>query len=81
MDGELLDDIAAARDIALMPINGRLPERRVTGNFWGREAAGFARAIGAVIRAIIAAPFLGIADPKNGQNRASSCASVYSHRT
>lgn len=34
-------------DIALMPINGRLPERRVTGNFWGREAAQFARDIGA----------------------------------
>ncbi len=34
-------------DIALMPINGRLPERRVTGNFWGREAAAFAKAIGA----------------------------------
>jgi L-ascorbate metabolism protein UlaG (beta-lactamase superfamily) len=34
-------------DVALMPINGRLPERRVTGNFWGREAAAFAKAIGA----------------------------------
>ena len=34
-------------DIALMPINGRLPERRVTGNFWGREAAAFAKEIGA----------------------------------
>ena len=34
-------------DVALMPINGRLPERRVTGNFWGREAAEFARSIGA----------------------------------
>lgn len=34
-------------DVALMPINGRLPERRVTGNFWGREAAQFAKAIGA----------------------------------
>ena len=32
-------------DIALMPINGRLPERRVTGNFWGRESAEFAQAI------------------------------------
>lgn len=37
----------AAIDVALMPINGRLPERRVTGNFWGREAAQFAKAIGA----------------------------------
>lgn len=34
-------------DLALMPINGRLPERRVTGNFWGREAAAFAKEIGA----------------------------------
>jgi L-ascorbate metabolism protein UlaG (beta-lactamase superfamily) len=34
-------------DIALMPINGRLPERRVTGNFWGREAAQFAKETGA----------------------------------
>ena len=34
-------------DVALMPINGRLPERRVTGNFWGREAAEFAKQIGA----------------------------------
>ena len=34
-------------DIALLPINGRLPERRVTGNFWGREAASFAKQIGA----------------------------------
>jgi L-ascorbate metabolism protein UlaG (beta-lactamase superfamily) len=34
-------------DLALMPINGRLPERRVTGNFWGREAAAFAKSIGA----------------------------------
>ena len=32
-----------------MPINGRLPERRVTGNFWGREAAQFARDIDAGI--------------------------------
>ena len=36
-------------DIALMPINGRLPERRVTGNFWGRESAAFAKAIGAKV--------------------------------
>ncbi len=34
-------------DIALMPINGRRPQRRVTGNFWGREAAAFAKEIGA----------------------------------
>lgn len=36
-------------DVALMPINGRLPERRVTGNFWGREAAHFAKEINAGI--------------------------------
>ena len=34
-------------DVALMPINGRRPERRVTGNFTGREAALFASRIGA----------------------------------
>lgn len=26
-------------DLALLPINGRAPERRVSGNLWGREAA------------------------------------------
>ncbi|MFN7622461.1 MAG: MBL fold metallo-hydrolase, partial [Acidobacteriota bacterium] len=36
-------------DVALMPINGRLPERRVTGNFWGREAAQLPREINARI--------------------------------
>jgi L-ascorbate metabolism protein UlaG (beta-lactamase superfamily) len=30
-------------DVALLPINGRLPERRVAGNLWGREAAELAR--------------------------------------
>jgi len=34
-------------DIALLPINGRRTERRVAGNFWGREAAELAHAIGA----------------------------------
>jgi L-ascorbate metabolism protein UlaG (beta-lactamase superfamily) len=34
-------------DIALLPINGRAPERRVPGNLNGREAAGLAKAIGA----------------------------------
>lgn len=34
-------------DIALLPVNGSLPERRVAGNFWGREAAWLAREIGA----------------------------------
>lgn len=34
-------------DVALLPINGRAPERRVAGNLWGREAAELAQAIGA----------------------------------
>jgi L-ascorbate metabolism protein UlaG (beta-lactamase superfamily) len=34
-------------DIALLPINGRAPERRVPGNLFGREAAQLARDIGA----------------------------------
>jgi L-ascorbate metabolism protein UlaG (beta-lactamase superfamily) len=34
-------------DIALLPINGRAPERRVAGNLNGREAAQLAHAIGA----------------------------------
>jgi L-ascorbate metabolism protein UlaG (beta-lactamase superfamily) len=34
-------------DVALLPINGRLPERRVAGNLWGREAAQLAKDIGA----------------------------------
>jgi L-ascorbate metabolism protein UlaG (beta-lactamase superfamily) len=34
-------------DVALLPINGRLPERRVDGNLWGHEAAQLARDIGA----------------------------------
>ena len=34
-------------DLALLPINGSLPERRVAGNLWGREAAGLAKDIGA----------------------------------
>ena len=36
-----------AIDIAFLPINGRLPERRVSGNLWGDEAARLAKAIGA----------------------------------
>jgi L-ascorbate metabolism protein UlaG (beta-lactamase superfamily) len=36
-------------DVALLPINGRLPERRVAGNLWGHEAAALAHAIGARI--------------------------------
>jgi L-ascorbate metabolism protein UlaG (beta-lactamase superfamily) len=34
-------------DVALLPINGRGPERRVAGNLWGREAAQLARDIAA----------------------------------
>ncbi len=34
-------------DIALLPINGRAPERRVAGNLWGDEAAQLAHEIGA----------------------------------
>ncbi len=34
-------------DLALLPINGRLPERRVAGNLWGREAAQLAKDVGA----------------------------------
>jgi L-ascorbate metabolism protein UlaG (beta-lactamase superfamily) len=34
-------------DAAILPINGRAPERRVAGNLWGREAAGLAKQIGA----------------------------------
>jgi L-ascorbate metabolism protein UlaG (beta-lactamase superfamily) len=34
-------------DLALLPINGRGPERRVAGNLWGREAAALALQIGA----------------------------------
>jgi L-ascorbate metabolism protein UlaG (beta-lactamase superfamily) len=34
-------------DVALLPINGRGPERRVSGNLWGWEAAWLAKEIGA----------------------------------
>jgi len=34
-------------DVALLPINGRAPERRVAGNLWGREAARLAKDISA----------------------------------
>jgi L-ascorbate metabolism protein UlaG (beta-lactamase superfamily) len=36
-----------AIDLALLPINGRLPRRRVAGNLWGQEAAALANDIGA----------------------------------
>jgi L-ascorbate metabolism protein UlaG (beta-lactamase superfamily) len=38
---------AGGVDVALLPINGRRAERRVTGNLWGDEAAALAHAIGA----------------------------------
>jgi L-ascorbate metabolism protein UlaG (beta-lactamase superfamily) len=45
---EQADLVAPFRvNVALLPINGRRPERRVAGNFWGREAAELAHAIGA----------------------------------
>jgi len=34
-------------DIAILPINGNLPSRRVAGNLWGHEAAQLAHNIGA----------------------------------
>jgi L-ascorbate metabolism protein UlaG (beta-lactamase superfamily) len=34
-------------DLMLLPINGRLPARRVAGNLWGREAAALAKECGA----------------------------------
>ena len=36
-------------DVALLPINGRAPERRVAGNLWGGEAAALAHELGARI--------------------------------
>lgn len=33
-------------DVAMLPINGRVPARRVQGNFWGREAIALAKATG-----------------------------------
>ncbi len=38
-------------DLAMLPINGTLPERRVAGNLWGREAAQLAHHAG--IRKVI----------------------------
>jgi L-ascorbate metabolism protein UlaG (beta-lactamase superfamily) len=36
-------------DIALLPINGRDPQRGVAGNLWGEEAAQLAKDIGAKV--------------------------------
>lgn len=51
-DTRLFDGMAAGLrrfkiDLALLPINGFLPERKVAGNLWGREAAQLAKEIGA----------------------------------
>jgi L-ascorbate metabolism protein UlaG (beta-lactamase superfamily) len=43
--GDILRPFAV--DLALLPINGRAPERRVAGNLWGHEAAQLAHEIGA----------------------------------
>jgi L-ascorbate metabolism protein UlaG (beta-lactamase superfamily) len=44
----MVDILRAWRiDLALLPINGRRPERRVAGNLWGHEAARLAHDIGA----------------------------------
>jgi L-ascorbate metabolism protein UlaG (beta-lactamase superfamily) len=42
-------------DVALLPINGRKPERRVSGNLWGEEAARLAKESG--IRYVIPCHF------------------------
>ena len=34
-------------DVALLPINGKLPQRKVAGNLWGQEAAALASDLGA----------------------------------
>jgi L-ascorbate metabolism protein UlaG (beta-lactamase superfamily) len=46
-DGQVERLRALSVDLALLPINGRAPERRVPGNFSGPEAARLAHAIGA----------------------------------
>jgi len=45
-DGQVQRLLRFAVDVALLPINGRAPERRVPGNFSGPEAARLARDIG-----------------------------------
>ncbi|MEZ4896738.1 MAG: MBL fold metallo-hydrolase [Saprospiraceae bacterium] len=45
---EIIDALQSFQiDIALLPINGNLPERRVAGNLNAREAVGLAKSIGA----------------------------------
>ena len=43
----MAERIGVGIDVALLPINGRAPERRVAGNLNGEEAAALAHAIGA----------------------------------
>jgi L-ascorbate metabolism protein UlaG (beta-lactamase superfamily) len=43
----MAERIGGGIDVALLPINGRAPERRVAGNLHGEEAAALAYAIGA----------------------------------
>jgi L-ascorbate metabolism protein UlaG (beta-lactamase superfamily) len=43
----MAERVGSGVDVALLPINGRAPERGVAGNFHGEEAATLARAIGA----------------------------------
>jgi L-ascorbate metabolism protein UlaG (beta-lactamase superfamily) len=43
----MAERIGSGIDVALLPINGRAPERRVAGNLTGEEAAELAHAIGA----------------------------------
>jgi L-ascorbate metabolism protein UlaG (beta-lactamase superfamily) len=43
----MADRVGAGIDVALLPINGRAPERRVAGNLTGEEAAALAHEIGA----------------------------------
>lgn len=91
---ERLRELAGERtiDVALMPINGRLPERRVTGNFWGREAAAFAMEIGA--RVVVPmhyemfwfntetpAEFVLTAEELGQGYRVLKCGERYSHQT
>ena len=45
---ELLSQLSPfSIDVAILPINGKLPTRRVSGNLWGQEAAALAKTIGA----------------------------------
>jgi L-ascorbate metabolism protein UlaG (beta-lactamase superfamily) len=46
-DGMVERLVTQGIDVALLPINGRDPARRVAGNLWGREAACLAHEIGA----------------------------------